>query len=392
MSPSGSVEFLLTALRADTNLTDWLRDAQAADLDKIAVSAIVLGIAPLLHWQFSTRNLSLPPRADGKLLATRRASAVRQQAIESQLTEILDACARESIEPIVLKGAYLAACVYPERGLRPMNDIDILVRSEQLKTVETLLRHLGYIGYYKDAALGARVIKHTSAFRKPRGDGATPNPYLSAERERTVEPHVSLEESWYGLRADITPGVWERSVPIDVNGHTARALCATDLMLHLSIHLTFHLIMGWPSLVQLIDLLIVSGRLTPAEWVEVVRRARERNVSGFIYAALRLAQRALAAPIPESALTDLAKTTPSRIRAHAETLSLRNVMERTQKPPLHGLADRIRRGVRDRAETARWANTWREQLHIWRTLIDVAHTDTGRLIGERIKRLVVGSQ
>jgi putative nucleotidyltransferase-like protein len=392
MSTLGSIELLIAALRADASPTEWQPRAQTADAEKLAVSAIVLGIAPLLHDQLSRWNVSLSPRADAKLLAASRASLVRQQAIELQLAEILDACARERIVPIVLKGAYLAAFVYPDSGLRPMNDIDVLVRAEQLAAVESVLVRLGYVGSYKDPASGARVIKHTSSFRKARADASTPNPYLSTDSERTVEPHISLEESWFGLRADITPGIWERSVPIDFRGHVARALCPSDLMLHLCIHLTFHLIMGWPSIVQLIDLLMVGRRLSPDEWHEIVQRAQGQRVSRYIYAALRLAKIALDAPIPDGVLRDLANATPSHVRAHAETLSIADMMQRTQKPPLTTLAQRLKRGVQDRAETARWAGTFGERLAVWRTLVDVARTDTGQMLGEKIKRTVGSGQ
>ncbi|MEP7199133.1 MAG: nucleotidyltransferase family protein, partial [Chloroflexota bacterium] len=223
MSTSGSITLLIAALRADTNPTDWSQHVHTADTEKLAVSAIVLGVAPLLHWQLSRWNVSLSPRADAKLLAARRASAARQLAIESQLAEILAASARADVPLIILKGAYLAAHVYPDASLRPMNDIDVLLRPNDLPVIESLLTRLGYIGEHKDPERGARVTKHVSTFRKPHGDAMTPNPYLSTESERTVEPHISLEESWFGLRADITPGVWERSVAIDYHGHAARA-------------------------------------------------------------------------------------------------------------------------------------------------------------------------
>jgi len=43
------------------------------------------------------------------------------------------------------------------------------------------------------------------------------------------------------------------------------------------------------------------------------------------------------------------------------------------------------RSVHDRAETARWAGTLPERLAVWGTLIDVAHTDTGKLLGARLR-------
>ncbi len=385
-STPGAFDLLLATFRADTDPVDWQRRAAAADPDKLVISAIVLGLAPLLHWQLSVWGVTLPARAWAKLLSVRSASAARQHAIQTQLAEILKAGAQSQLTPIVLKGAFLAAHVYPEPGLRPMNDIDILVRPAELPLIEALLLRLGYTGHYKDPAEGARVVKHTSTFQRPGGASGVANPYLNAEAERTVEPHLSVEESWFGLRADITPGVWERSIETDIEGHAARALCPSDLMLHLCIHLTFHLIMGWPSLVQLLDLLWVSRGLEEADWEQVSRRAIDRSAAGFIYAALRLARVGLAAPVPEKVLAHLAAATPAAVRAHAGTLSAQDVMRRAQRPPLTTVRRRIARSVHDRAETARWAGTLQERLAVWRTLVDVAHTDTGKLLGTRLRQ------
>ena len=387
MPLSSTVELLIAAFRPDTDPALWQAQLQSADTDNLAVSALVLGLAPLLAWRLSGWGITLPPRAAAKLQAGRQASALRQQAIEAQLADVLAACAREQIALIVLKGAYLATHFYPDAGTRPMNDIDVLVRRKQLPALEVLLKRLGYGAHYKAPDTGARVVKHTSTFRKPDPDAATPNPYLSAGSTHTVEPHTSLEESWFGLRADITPGVWERSVPAGIGAHDGRALCPSDLLLHLCVHLTFHLVMGYPSLVQLLDLLWVSRTLSEDDWHATVERSMAQQVSGFISAALRLARLSLHAPISDDALCALGRATPARVRAHAETLSLDDVLRRTQRPPLTTLAQRIRRGLVERAECDRWAATPAQRAAIWGTLVDMRRTDTGQSIGARLREV-----
>ena len=138
-STPGAFDLLLATFRADTDPVDWQRRAAAADPDKLVISAIVLGLAPLLHWQLSVWGVTLAPRAWAKLLSARGASAERQHAIQTQLVEILEAGAQSQLTLIVLKGAFLAAHVYPEAGLRPMNDIDILVRPAELPLIEAML-------------------------------------------------------------------------------------------------------------------------------------------------------------------------------------------------------------------------------------------------------------
>jgi hypothetical protein len=384
-SAPGSLSLIVSALRPETDSAVWSQQAQSTDAEKLAVSAIALGVAPLLVHRLNRWSLSLPTRAQTKLLAVRRDSATRQQSIMLQLTNILDAAQKTAIDVLVLKGAYLATHVYPEPGLRPMNDIDILVRPNQLAAMEDVLRGLGYAGHYKDPARGARVTKHTSSFRRTEKEGSeTPNPYLSIAGDRTVEPHVSLEESWYGLRADITPGIWDRSVKAEFDRRAARALCASDLLLHLCIHFSFHLIMGYPSLVQLVDLMVLSPRLSEEDWQAVVDRAIARHAQGFIYAALRLAWSGVGAPVPEKALALLWASTPANLRDYADGLTVEAVTQRAQRSPLTTMRKRLARGVAERAEASRWATSWQERIAVWRTLLDVSRTDTGRMIAARV--------
>ncbi len=379
-------ELLAAAFRAGETPGEWQAQLESIDQDALAISAIVLGLAPLLHWRLTQWNLQLEPRAMAKLAATREFARIQHKAIQTQLDQVLTALQAQAVTPILLKGNYLAACVYPEPSLRQMNDIDLLVTPQDLARTEAALLGLGYLASHKAPDRGAGVTKHTSTFRPPRDDDPTPNPYLSAAAGRTVEPHTSLEEAWYGLHADITPGVWERSIAIQLNPHTVRALCADDLITHLAVHLCFHLIMGYPSMVQLLDLLFVTERFQDEiQWDVVVARARERRAAAFVYAALQLAVQTLDAPIPRAVLERLERACPAHVRAYARTLTLAEVAARTQRPPVTGLTQRIRRGWQDRREVAHWASSLTDQWRVWRTMIDVAHSDTGELIARRLR-------
>jgi len=70
-----------------------------------------------------------------------------------------------------------------------------------------------------------------------------------------------------------------------------------------------------------------------------------------------------------------------RVRAVSETLSLADMLRRTQTPPLRTIPQRLRRGLADRAETARWAHSFDEWLRVWWSLVDVRRTDTWRNMG-----------
>ncbi len=376
---------LLSALRPDQTASDWALRFATVDWDDLAVRAIVLGLAPQLDRRVGELGLPAPPRAAAKLRVTTAAQRKRSEAIFAQLAEVLAACADRGLRPVALKGVHLAARVYAEPALRPMNDVDLLFRPEEMPAVEAMLADLGYGGKQKAPELGPGVRKHTSTFRRQGGQGATPNPYLSTDSERMIEPHVSLEESWFGLRVDITPGLRERAQATTLAGQPCQVLASEDLLLHLSLHFCFHLIQGAPAMVQLGDLLAVTTALE-IDWDLFAARARAYRAAPYALAGLLLAQRLLEAPAPETALDELRAATPPRLRARVEALGLADILRRTQQPPLHTLGDRLRRGLADRIETARWAQDGPARRAVWLTLLRPDRSDTWQRLRRRDAR------
>ncbi len=382
-----TTQTLLDALRPDQTPAQWQSDfvSRQVDWDDLAVRAIVLGLAPQLHHRLSQWSLQPPPRAAAKLAVTHQAQSKRNAAIYAQLDELLAACADANLHPTALKGVHLAASYYPAPALRPMNDIDLLFTPAELPRAEALLTRLGYGGKHKSAEMGAGVTKHTSAFRRAGEQTATVNPYLSAAGERMVEPHISLEESWFGLKVDITPGVRQRAEMATLGELPCLTLSPDDLLLHLCLHFCFHLIEGAPAFVQLTDLLIVSGS-GRVNWPVFTGRARQYRAAPYALAALSLAQKLLSAPAPPDVLDKLAQAAPGRLRRRIAGLGLTYILRRTQQKPLVTIRQRLLRGIQDRAETARWARDGRDLFHIWAILFHAARTDTGQMILSRIRK------
>jgi hypothetical protein len=354
--------------------------------EAITVTAIALGLAPLLHWRLIQADVPVPPLAMAKLALTRQAHAKRNQAIARQLAELLAACAHRQLEVMVLKGALLAFIVYPEAALRPMNDIDLLFKLADLGQVGSMLEELGYAGKHKSADQGPGVTKHLSTYRRVGPQAATPNPYLSAEADRMVEPHSSLEESWFGLKVDITPGVWPRAVPISLQNQPAYRLSAADLLLHLTVHATFHVIMGAAVFVQLYDIgQVIKTWSDEVDWAQVHTLARQAGAQPFVYAGLYWARTLYGADVPPAALSALEKECPANLVVYVQSLDAGGIFRRTQQPPLTSLPQRLQRGFFDRRETARWAATIGQKWQVWQTAVAVHKTDTARLLRQGLK-------
>ena len=102
-------------------------------------------LAPLL---FSTLNgqtdLSVPADALETLRQSHRATAAANLAVIHGLGVILRALAAREIPTIVLKGGYLATSVYGHIALRPMRDVDVMVRPADLRAALECLISIGY--------------------------------------------------------------------------------------------------------------------------------------------------------------------------------------------------------------------------------------------------------
>lgn len=379
---SDPCRLLLGVLRCDRPPDAWISELTRVrgDWDELVVTALVLGLGPLLHDRLTSEDSLrsiVPPLALAKLAVNRKAHAVRHAVIARQLSEVLVQARSRRIPVIALKGVVLAERVYRDPALRPMNDIDLLVEPEHLSALERVLESLGYRGKRRDPTVGPGVVKHTSTFLRDGAAPRTKNPYLSTAGECMIEPHQSLEERWFGLSVDITPGLFVRAVEVTLAGQPCLSLDPEDLLLHLVVHFSFNLIMGQPTMVQLADLPIVIER-APPDWSRFIDRAIERGAAAHAACALTLAKKLLGARVPEEVLSRLEQRTSRALRRRIPALDLEHVLRRTQQKPLNTLRDRLRRGFADRAEAARWAPGLRGRLRVWRTAVAFRRTDTWR--------------
>jgi hypothetical protein len=69
----------------------------------------------------------------------------RNSRLYKELEKILNAFKKENIDVIFLKGIYLSKYVYKDIGLRPMADIDILIKKENLSKINKILKKNNFI-------------------------------------------------------------------------------------------------------------------------------------------------------------------------------------------------------------------------------------------------------
>jgi|GEM_PF-632184 len=101
-------------------------------------------LLPLAYWTFKRYEIETP-RSVRQIMAgayLRQKSIARAQ--NAALLQALCAFSEQGIEAVVLKGGILAPLLYPEPGLRPMEDLDILVAPARCEQARQILLSLGY--------------------------------------------------------------------------------------------------------------------------------------------------------------------------------------------------------------------------------------------------------
>lgn len=112
--------------------------------DELVREAEANAIAPLLYTSLRECGVEIPKNIKRQLYALVQRHRWANDARAKAMAEICNACEKESIQLIVLKGSYLAHTIYPDPALRTMSDIDLLAPPDKAVRVQQILRDLGY--------------------------------------------------------------------------------------------------------------------------------------------------------------------------------------------------------------------------------------------------------
>src|SRR5687768_10896099 len=114
------------------------------DWGDLAALAEAHGLVPLLLTHLQAAGVTIPLDAKQQLLGYYMQHAHAARVREQALSDILACFKAAEIDVLVLKGAALAQLVYLQPLLRPMRDVDILVRAADVYRAYALLPEIGF--------------------------------------------------------------------------------------------------------------------------------------------------------------------------------------------------------------------------------------------------------
>jgi hypothetical protein len=187
------------------------------------------------------------------------AALARWEVQQRRILDLARALDAEGVAAAFLKGTDLNLRAYPQPGLRPMNDIDVLVAPERIETAAGLFAGLGYV---------PRSLEGLTA-----ADTAFEHTFVSGDGFLELDMHFAL--GWQDVVRVSVDELLERrewagpgAVPVLDRG---------DLLLHLATHALRDL--ARPAVVPVVDACFVLGALRPDLEV-VASRARAWGIQG----------------------------------------------------------------------------------------------------------------
>ena len=262
------------------------------------------GVAPLLYWTLSKSGkiLSFPEPVRSSLRAMYISVRMVNEKTVKELEILTHLFGQANIPVIALKGICFALTIYPDIGLRPMGDLDLLVPASKISEAVQIAKMIGYKEAVPDASPGLReLLNHEVCLRKNDAPYTILELHHSLVADKTFVYAVSVDWFW-----NQTESLVGRSS--NTGFENLLMLTPTAQVLYTSAHAMLqhggrNTYLRW---VYDLDRLIRvhAGRMA---WDSLLAQARTFEWSSAVSAALSQTVAYFDTPIPSDVLTDLYK-------------------------------------------------------------------------------------
>jgi hypothetical protein len=260
-----------------------------------AVSAMQ-GISSLL---FSRSHRDLPEIWLAFLSEQWQQTFARHQRIATLLNRIDLEGSREGVSFVALKGAALHANGIYQAGYRPMGDIDLLIRDEDITAISRILVACGYESAF--VANRHEVFQPCDKKVPPRGRLGE-----HADDPIKIEVHTKIAEHLPVAPVEITDFLFPQMMQPGLNKYRSNA----SLMMHLLLHAAGNMRARALRLIQLHDIALLARCFLADDWIELCAARPGGKPLWWVLPPLALTERYFAGVLPHTVSEQISAECP----------------------------------------------------------------------------------
>jgi len=238
-------------------------------------------VLPALHQRFS-RSTNAPATIRCAVNARYEKHALKALRFSAELLRVARHLGEYGIPVLAHKGPTLSQMLFEDAAQRQFVDLDFLVRASDVSRARLALAELGY-----EPRLRLSKRKEQEYLRSGY------EYVFGLNKQRTLlELQWQVLPRFYAVDFDIEK-LFERSVALEFEGFTTRALRQEDLTLVVCMHAAKHC---WAQLAMLRDLAALSRRDLNWDWI--LSEARRLGIMRIIQISFLLTHDLLGSPLP----------------------------------------------------------------------------------------------
>ena len=231
---------------------------------------------PLLHQGLRPYGDAVPQAAMQEIRRRFRANALRNLRLTQELVGVLRSLETAGVLAAAYRGPVLALDAYGDLSLRQFDDLDILLRRQDMGRATERLLSLGY-GLRTESDVDDAVYVRSMHHHTFVGQSRT-----------LLETHWEVTERYFGFTLD--PEVWQRLKPIKLAGAQVLTLSPEDLLLAVCVHSSKH---AWGRLQWICDVAELTHTCADLDWEQAWWRANRREAGRMLLLGLCLASELL---------------------------------------------------------------------------------------------------
>lgn len=253
----------------------------------------------------STAGELLPEKVLRRYQTLCRQIAAGNLFLTVELRRLLSLLTAEDIPAVPLKGPLLAQTIFGNVALRTFNDLDILIKREDLERATALLQAQGYLSTRTLTSSGQKVHLRTH-----HAYG-----FLHRQRNVFIELQWGISKNYFSVKLDFE-ALQPHLQSLQFGGMEVQKIRDEFLLILLIVHGTKH---AWQRLNWLCDVAELIHGNPALHWPTVITCARELRCMRMLGVGLLLTKTLLGVRLPE-AITTLVQNDPQLPRLAEEII------------------------------------------------------------------------